>query len=242
MTERTLPNVGLKGGYDPGENGWGPGMVDNLLILSVLTQGTVIDKVAAEPGSPAAGDTYILDETHATRPNEIAVFDGPTGEEAWFYIAPGEGWILFNQTDNRSERFDGTVWKGEPSYGRKVVEIPCTDPAGANLAVGNGQGYFVIPPELNGMNLVAVAAALVGAQSTSGTPTIMVANQTDAVDMLSTPITIDANEWTSYTAATAAVIDATKDDVATGDIIRLDVDVAGTGAKGLIVILTFQLP
>jgi hypothetical protein len=33
--------------------------------------------------------------------------------------------------------------------------------------------------------------------------------------MLSTAITIDANEYTSYTAATAPVINATYDDVAT---------------------------
>ena len=43
-------------------------------------------------------------------------------------------------------------------------------------------------------------------------------------------------------AAAAAVVDATYDDVATGDRLAVDVDVAGTGAKGLGIILTFQLP
>jgi hypothetical protein len=60
--------------------------------------------------------------------------------------------------------------------------------------------------------------------------------------MLSTRITIDVSAFTSYTAAAPPVIDGANDDVATGDIIRIDVDVAGTGAKGLIVILTFQTP
>ena len=64
---------------------------------------------------------------------------------------------------------------------------------------------------------------------------------TDTVDMLSTRITVDANEKTSYTAAAAPVINASNDDVATGDILRVDVDVAGTGAKGLMILLTFQL-
>jgi hypothetical protein len=41
--------------------------------------------------------------------------------------------------------------------------------------------------------------------------------------------------------ATAAVINTDYDDVATGDLIAIDVDVAGTGAKGLGVILTFSL-
>ena len=57
--------------------------------------------------------------------------------------------------------------------------------------------------------------------------------------MLSTEITIDVSEFTSYTAATPPVIDTGHDGVATGDILRIDVDVAGTGAKGLIVVLTF---
>jgi hypothetical protein len=125
-------------------------------------------------------------------------------------------------------------------YGKRIVQIMVISPT-ATLATGDGQAYFVVPPELNGYNLVDADAA-VTTNSSSGLPTIQIANVTDAVDMLSTKVTIDASEPTSYTAATAAVIDTTHDDVATGDILRVDVDVAGTGAKGLIVILTFQLP
>lgn len=116
-----------------------------------------------------------------------------------------------------------------------------TDPNGAALTTGDGKAYFTIPAALNGMNLVSVAAALTTVSS-SGIPTVQIANVTDAVDMLSTKLTIDATELTSYTAATPAVIDTTKDDVVTGDLLRIDVDVAGTGAKGLSVVLGFQLP
>jgi hypothetical protein len=50
---------------------------------------------------------------------------------------------------------------------------------------------------------------------------------------LSTKLTIDANEKTSTTAATAAVIsDST---IADDAEITFDIDTAGTGAKGLIV-------
>ena len=58
--------------------------------------------------------------------------------------------------------------------------------------------------------------------------------------MLTTKLTIDASETTSYTAATAAVIDTAHDDVATGDLIAVDVDVAGTRRKGLGVVFTFS--
>jgi hypothetical protein len=61
--------------------------------------------------------------------------------------------------------------------------------------------------------------------------------------MLSTKLTIDSGETGSDTAATAAVIDTTKDDVATNDLLRIDVDAtATTKAKGLIITLGFQLP
>ena len=92
------------------------------------------------------------------------------------------------------------------------------------------------------MNLVAVAAA-VNASGTTGTTDIQVHNVTDANDMLSTVMTIDSGETDTSTAATAAVINASNDDVATGDIIRIDVDaVSTTPPTGLVVELQFRLP
>lgn len=126
-------------------------------------------------------------------------------------------------------------------YGKRIVEIQVTDPNGAALTTGDGKANFTVPLELNGYNLVGIAAS-VTTVSSSGLPTLQLANVTDGVDMLSTKVSIDASEFTSYTAATPAVIDTTKDDVATGDNLRIDADVAGTGAKGLSVILIFQLP
>lgn len=120
----------------------------------------------------------------------------------------------------------------------RVIQILVTDPNGSALTTGDGKAYVRINSLLDGRNLIAVAAH-VTTVSSSGIPTIQIANVTDSVDMLSTKLTIDANEKDSKDAATPAVIDTTKDDVATGDELRIDVDVAGTGAKGLIVELTF---
>lgn len=127
------------------------------------------------------------------------------------------------------------------NFGKAVVTILVSDPAGSAITTGDGKAYYRVPSTLNGMNLVSVAAALT-TSSSSGIPTIQIANATDSVDMLSTKLTIDASETDSSTAATAAVIDTTHDDVATGDMLRIDIDVAGTGAKGLIVEMQFQLP
>jgi hypothetical protein len=106
------------------------------------------------------------------------------------------------------------------------------------LTTGDGKANVWIPAVLNGLNLVDADAA-VSTVSSSGDPTIQVRNVTDACDMLSTRITIDATEKTSWTAATAPVIDTSHDDVATGDQLAIDVDGAGTGTKGLQVILRF---
>lgn len=115
------------------------------------------------------------------------------------------------------------------------------------LATGDGKLYFPIPSKLNGYNLT-YCLAQVFAKSTSGTPTVMIARgrQADAVsahsfvDMLSTAITIDVNEYSSADATTAYVINTSNDDVATGDLIRVDVDVAGTAATGLYIALGFE--
>jgi hypothetical protein len=113
---------------------------------------------------------------------------------------------------------------------------------GTDAATGDGKAYIHIPPKLNGWNLVYVHALNVTA-GTTGTQDIQIANVTDVVDMLSTKITIDSTEKGSDTAATAPVIDTTKDDVATNDILRIDVDaVQTTKGKGTIVTLGFQAP
>ena len=121
--------------------------------------------------------------------------------------------------------------------------------AATALATGDGKKYFKLPSTVNGMNLVAVSAS-VFAKSTSGNPTVMLArgrqaNATTAhayVDMLSTALTIDANDFDSKDAGTPAVINGSNDDVLTGDMVRVDVDTAGTAATGLFVTLEFRLP
>lgn len=124
---------------------------------------------------------------------------------------------------------------------RKVaVSILVTDPNGAALTTGDGKAFFRVPSTIDGFNLVGVAAS-VSTTSSSGNPTIQIHNVTQTADMLSTRITIDAGELDSKDAA-PAVIDTSNDDVATGDKLRIDVDVAGTGAKGLIVELQFAAP
>lgn len=104
------------------------------------------------------------------------------------------------------------------------------------LTTGNDKARIRIPPKLNGMILKSVAASR---KSGTGVPNIMIRNVTDAVDMLTTAITIDTGETDSTTAATQPVIDTTNNEVATADQIAIDVDGAGTSTLICIVSMTF---
>jgi len=127
------------------------------------------------------------------------------------------------------------------NFGIRYFEVTCFDYE-TSCATGNGKGYFHVPAGLNGMNLVEVHALCITA-GTTNTMDVQIHNLTDTQDMLSTVITIDTTEKGSDSAATPAVINASYDDVATNDTIRIDVDaIHSTPAEGLIVTLGFQLP
>ena len=128
-------------------------------------------------------------------------------------------------------------------YGKAMIPIIVFSDAD-DVATGDGAGdvFVSVPSELNGWDLVGVAAHVQTA-GTTGTTDIQVHNVTQAADMLSTKLTIDSGEKDSDTAATPAVIDAANDDVATGDELRIDVDAVQTTApKGLLVWLIFRNP
>jgi hypothetical protein len=132
--------------------------------------------------------------------------------------------------------------KGTGKYRKPtVVGIQVID-AGTDTATGDAKAYFRVPEELNGMNLTGVSATVYTA-GTTNTTDVQIRNKTDTTDMLSTKMTIDSTETDTSTAATPAVIDTTKDDVVTGDVIAIDIDaVSTTPAKGLYIQLRFELP
>lgn len=112
---------------------------------------------------------------------------------------------------------------------------------GSTVTTGDGKFIFAVSDDMDGMDLVDADAyvSTVG----SGTVTVQIRNITQTADMLSTAITIDAGENTSYEATTQPVINTATDDVTVADMIAIDVDGAGGGdAKGLGVILEFAHP
>lgn len=123
------------------------------------------------------------------------------------------------------------------NFGIRIVSIPLNDTT--DLTTGNGKQHFRVPNEFNGMNLVGVRFCRTGG---TGVPSVQIHNITQAVDMLTTNVTIDSGETDSKDATTPAAIDTGNNDVATGDRLRIDVDDAGTNTVNSEVQLAFQLP
>jgi hypothetical protein len=128
------------------------------------------------------------------------------------------------------------------NIGQRIMKI-CLN--GSTALTTDDAAYVRIDDALNGMNLVAVRGSVgtgAAGASSSGTPTFTVYNVTDTQQMLSTSLTIDANEYSSATADVPAVIDAAHDDVATEDLIQIACTVAGTDVTYTVITLVFQLP
>ena len=133
--------------------------------------------------------------------------------------------------------------------GTKVVEAIIFKTTDA-VTIGDNKVLYKISPSLYGMTLISVGAG-VNVVSSSGAVTVDLARclavatgnacSGTVQDLLSTNITIDANEDDTELAAAAAVL-ANNTNFVAGEWVRFDVDGAGTGVQGLVVWLEFRLP
>lgn len=129
------------------------------------------------------------------------------------------------------------------NFGIKTIEVLLSDPAGSAITAGDGKAFIRITSDLNGMNLVGCGAVLDTAGTGGGYLMQLRRKRSGSdVDMLSTRISIDSGENDSADAGTPPAINASNDDVATGDRIYFDRDGVPTGGKGDVVWMQFQLP
>lgn len=128
--------------------------------------------------------------------------------------------VLLETTDG------GTTVYWWSDYATIPVEfsIPVSDET-TTITIGNAKFTWRAPYAFT----VTSVRASVNTVSSSGIPTVDI--NESGTTILSTKLTIDANEKTSVTAATAAVISDSS--IADDAEITMDIDVAGTGAKGL---------
>lgn len=114
MPQTALQNLGINYNYDPGDDGWAAGMDQNLLLLDAWTLPNVISQLNAQPGTPSAGDRYII----GTAPtgaawtgnaNALAAWDAQN--TVWVIKPPRVGWKVFDQALGVERLWDGTRWQ-----------------------------------------------------------------------------------------------------------------------------------
>jgi hypothetical protein len=185
------------------------------------------------------GQTYTASQynTH-TKGNFTAIWVGTTAGDSDYYtsstskarLAIGAVGNFLGSTGTAPRWDDGT----------RYAEIQLN--ADVGLATGDGQGWFLVPPGLNGYNVTYVGA--LRASGGTGIPDLQLRRVRSgaSADVLSTKVTIDSGEVWSGTAATAPVINASNDDMTTGDALAVDVDGAGTNTFYCIFVVGFKKP
>lgn len=212
---------------------------NNALRAEVITR-SAISFISSLPGSPAEGDLHVLDTAIGDEvPGTLAFYTAG----AWTYWVPVEGMLKRIGTDYYTYDPDSSpkwqlynpssaVTSVNAATGAVIVPVPIGIAVGDEttaLTTGAGKVTFRMP---FAMTLTAVRASVVTAPT--GANLVVDINVTGTGSILSTPISIDAGEKTSTTAATPPVIsDTTLDDDAevTIDIDQIGSTIAGAGLK-----------
>lgn len=111
MAKRTLPGLGLTGFWPLGTDGWNDENDNNLLMLSAVTQGGVLSRTTALPGSPTDGDIYIVPD------GDLVDIPAVRDDGAWVYLTPSAGWRLWVADTANFAYFDGSDWATESHGG-----------------------------------------------------------------------------------------------------------------------------
>jgi hypothetical protein len=110
MPERIMPGLGLRAFYDPGQRNWGTSLSQDLRRLSVMVQARAASRSTPLPATGASGDVLIVPAAAGANANELALWDGEVGAEAWVFLTPQDGWEVWVTDEARSMRFTSGVW------------------------------------------------------------------------------------------------------------------------------------
>lgn len=207
--------------------------VDALLQCAVLSM-----SLTAPPVSPQDGDLYIVagfggTATGAWSGHEEQLARYVEEGNSWQFFLPGSQVALVVNRDNGSlyvfEEGSGggwTLYAVVAGIQDVVIQLSASDLT-SDLAALTSVAYC---RAAQAMTVTEVRASLIDASS-SGAVTVDI--NVNGSSILSTKLTIDATELTSVTAAVPAVISSAT--ISDDDRITIDIDGAGTDARGLIV-------
>ena len=191
-----------------------------------VTQNVNLDTIESDTATNNAKPTISSGEgAPSSTPTKVGdIYIDTTGDAS--YTAVGTASSVDWQKDN-----DGS---GGNSWNPTVTIID----ENTSLVTGDGfVGYNWVAPALYGPDVNYAFGTLgvivsLGTVSTSGLPSFQIYNVTDSADILTTNITIDANEKNNLTATTAYAFGAgSLLVISPGDEFRFDCDANGTGAE-----------
>jgi hypothetical protein len=123
------PNLGLRYGWEVGEDGWKPGMDSNLKKLGALVMCAALS-VANSPSATSDGTRYIVGTSptgdFAGQANKLAV----RVESAWQFYPASAGWAVFDLSVSRYRIFNGTTWALEKAVIDARSFLEASNPGG----------------------------------------------------------------------------------------------------------------
>lgn len=163
----------------------------------------------------------------------------PSAGFARFYKSHlADALCVFSETTLTREMADDFITATQVAN-NKYPQISLFDKT-ADFTVVDGRDYFYVNEGYDNHKLTDAKLFVTGTAGTTGTTDVQIHNVTDAVDMLTTKLTVDSGETSSLTAATPVVIDTSNDTVSTDDVLRIDIDaVSSTAPKGGLLSLKF---
>ncbi len=157
--ERQLPGLGLYGFWTLGSNGWNTQNDSNIRVISALLQGRVKSYTTSLPGTPTLGDIYIV-PTGDTNAEDIAIWDGASGSEAWVYVTPQAGWLMYVIDEATYYRFDGTNWVLAFAKGALTGLVTVEKTANYDLVASDFTGGVVLDMNVGSVNSVTIPPGL----------------------------------------------------------------------------------
>lgn len=115
MPSTTIPGIGVEARWAEGEGGWKPGMDENLVRLSVLTQPSVPSLTSALASDSGV---QIAPPAHANAGQFAAHVGG-----AWWFYAPYAGMRVWVRDVSAFFVFDGSGWSRESSAAHVVSPV-----------------------------------------------------------------------------------------------------------------------
>lgn len=143
---------------------------ESMLVLDAVVQLAVIDKdLTAPPGSPSAGDRYIVGASAtgdwAGQDDSIAAYQN----SAWEFYTPQDGWVAYVKDESLDYRYNGTSWVQEQaavSDNGAATEVYCVEEELTGLSGATAVTTIAFPNQCIILGAsVRVTTAITGATS-----------------------------------------------------------------------------